>query len=133
MLRTLVALAALLVSTEALKVPVVGRRLMLTNAGTAAAAVLVFGAPAREALAVPGAKAIWARGRKGTKATASSAAFPNGGKAWDKDKPCPGGAGFRLEGDKRFEGGKVMYKGNKEGAGGSGDVVYFNGEKVKPR
>ena len=132
MLRTLVALAALLVSTEALKVPVVGRRQALANAGTVAA-VLVFGAPAREALAAPDAKAIWARGRKGTKATASSAAFPSCGKAWDKDKPCPGGAGFRLEGDKRFEGGKVMHKGNKEGAGGSGDVVYFNGEKVKPR
>ena len=39
----------------------------------------------------------------------STAAFPKCKDKWDKDKPCPGGAGFRFEGDKRvMAGGMCM-------------------------
>jgi len=62
----------------------------------------------------------------------STSAFPQCKGQWDKDKSCPSGAGFRLEGDKRLMKGG-MYKGDKTGNGGSGDRVLFKGKEVAPR
>merc|ERR1719198_854602 len=92
------------------------------------------GIPGGTACAVkgpPAAKPFWSSSMTKVK-TVQTSAFPQCKKQWDKDKPCPGGAGFYLEGDKRVMAGG-MYKGDKGGVGGSGDLVRFNGKMIKPR
>ena len=67
------------------------------------------------------ASPFWSSSMKKVKSV-NTAAFPKCTAAMAKDKPCPGGAGFRLEGDKRVMAGGI-YKGDKGGVGGSGDLV----------